>query len=74
VVGNAVPDITEFVEAEAIDLVAMSTHGRTGLDRFLLGSVAEKIIRHVQCPVLTTKAFGTRVTDSDGEADPTPEA
>ncbi|WP_103030430.1 universal stress protein [Salinibacter altiplanensis] len=53
IVGNAAPSIAEFVDAESIDLVAMSTHGRTGLDRFLLGSVAEKVIRHVHCPVLT---------------------
>lgn len=59
IVGNAAPDIAAFVETEAIDLVAMSTHGRTGLDRFLLGSVAEKVVRHVQCPVLTMKAFGS---------------
>ncbi len=57
-VGNAVPDIIEFVDANETDLVVMSTHGRTGLDRFLLGSVAEKIIRHVHCPVVTMKAFG----------------
>jgi len=57
-VGNGAPsNIAEFVEDQAIDLVSMSTHGRTGLDRFLLGSVAEKVVRHVQCPVLTVKAF-----------------
>lgn len=56
-VGNAAPDIVEFTEDHQVDLVAMSTHGHTGLDRFLLGSVAEKIVRHAKCPVFTTKAF-----------------
>ena len=68
-VGNAAPDIAEFVDAESVDLVAMSTHGRTGLDRFLLGSVAEKIIRHVHCPVLTTKPFGTTFAPSADAAE-----
>lgn len=56
--GSAPSEISEFVEAEGIDLVSLSTHGRTGLERFFLGSVAEKVVRHVSCPVLTTKAFG----------------
>ncbi len=56
--GSAPSEIAEFVEAEGMDLVTLSTHGRTGLERFFLGSVAEKVVRHVSCPVLTTKAFG----------------
>jgi nucleotide-binding universal stress UspA family protein len=68
-VGNAAPDIVEFVDENGIDLVTMSTHGRTGLDRFLLGSVAEKVVRHVQCPVITMKAFGRSVTAADTAAE-----
>lgn len=65
-VGNGAPSsIAEFVEDQAIDLVSMSTHGRTGLDRFLLGSVAEKVVRHVQCPVLTVKAFGKSIVSAE---------
>lgn len=56
--GNPAHGIADFVEEEGTDLVAMSTHGQTGLQRFLLGSVAEKVVRHVECPVLTVKAFG----------------
>lgn len=67
-VGNASSDIVEFSDEQEIDLVTMSTHGRTGLDRFLLGSVAEKIVRHAQCPVITQKAFGRSVLDEDAEA------
>ena len=56
--GSAPSAITEFVAENETDLVCLSTHGRTGLKRFFLGSVAEKVVRHVNCPVLTVKAFG----------------
>ena len=37
------------------DLIVMGTHGRTGLQHVLLGSVAEKVVRHASCPVLTIR-------------------
>jgi len=37
------------------DLIVMGTHGRTGISRLLLGSVAEHVLRHAKCPVLTIK-------------------
>lgn len=45
--------IVEYVTDHQIDLVIMGTHGRTGLDRFLLGSVTEKVVRMSPVPVLT---------------------
>jgi nucleotide-binding universal stress UspA family protein len=42
-------------EGPAFDLVVMGSHGRTGIERALLGSVAEKIVRHARCPVLVTR-------------------
>ena len=42
-------------EARA-DLIVMGTHGRTGLGRLLMGSVAEQVVRRAPCPVLTVKA------------------
>jgi nucleotide-binding universal stress UspA family protein len=71
--GSAPPAITKFVEEKAVDLVALSTHGRTGMERFLLGSVAEKVVRHVACPVLTVKAFGRSLV-SAGAAETAAEA
>jgi nucleotide-binding universal stress UspA family protein len=44
--------ITEFAHAEHADYIAMATHGRSGLRRMLLGSVAEQVIRHSHVPVL----------------------
>lgn len=45
--------ILEFSEEKGIDMVVMSTHGRTGLDRILIGSVTEKVVRNSEVPVLT---------------------
>jgi nucleotide-binding universal stress UspA family protein len=45
----------EIDEDPSIDLVVMGSHGRTGLSRALLGSVAEKIARHARCPVLVAR-------------------
>jgi nucleotide-binding universal stress UspA family protein len=42
--------------ADEADLVVMGTHGRRGIDRYLLGSVAEKVVRSAECPVLTARA------------------
>jgi len=64
--GRAAASILSFVEEHDIDLVTTSTHGRTGMDRFLLGSVAEKLVRHLRCPVFTVKAFGRSIV-TDGE-------
>lgn len=50
--GNPAQAIIEFVESEdGISLVVMSTHGRTGLSRWLMGSVAGTVIREARCPV-----------------------
>jgi len=56
--GYAARDIVDFAEDYAADLIVMATHGRTGLQRFLIGSVAEKVVRSAPCPVFTVKSFG----------------
>ena len=48
-------ELRSYVKAEEIDLVVMGTHGRSGTDRLLFGSVAEEVVREVPCPVLTVR-------------------
>lgn len=50
--GPAAEHILRVVEQKMPDLIVMATHGRTGVERFLLGSVTSKIVRAVSCPVL----------------------
>lgn len=45
--------ILDYAEAEDIDIIVMGTHGRTGLDHYLIGSVTEKVVRRSDVPVLT---------------------
>ena len=51
--GRPKRDLLEYIETHDIDLVCMGTHGRTGLDRVLLGSTAEALVRQSDVPVLT---------------------
>lgn len=67
--GSAGSAIVEFADNHDVDLVSLSTHGRTGLERFLLGSIAEKVVRHVHCPVLTVKTFGHSIISRKNPAD-----
>ncbi|MGA9725226.1 MAG: universal stress protein, partial [Candidatus Binatus sp.] len=51
--GNAAPEILNLAAERKVDLIVMGTHGRTGVKRFLLGSVAERVVRESPIPVLT---------------------
>ena len=51
--GSAADEIVRVAEEEKADLIVIATHGRTGLDRLIFGSVAEKVVRLAKCPVLT---------------------
>ena len=51
--GNPSSEIMRFAEEKGMDIIVMGTVGRTGLDKFLLGSVAEKVVRGSRIPVLT---------------------
>ncbi len=51
--GNPAPHILECARSLPADLIVMGTHGRGGFERFMLGSVTEKIVRKATCPVLT---------------------
>lgn len=53
--GSAASEIVNLAMERGCDLIVMGTHGRTGLGRLLMGSVAEQVLRHAPCPVLTVK-------------------
>jgi nucleotide-binding universal stress UspA family protein len=53
--GTAYRSILEYVDNHDIDLIIMGTHGRRGLDRYLLGSVTERVVRTADVPVLTVR-------------------
>ena len=53
--GSPVVEILTFAADENIDLIVMASHGRTGIPRLLMGSIAEGVMRKAQCPVLVVK-------------------
>ena len=53
--GGAPESIVETAAEEHADLIVIGTHGRTGLTRLVIGSVAERVVRLAPCPVLTMK-------------------
>jgi universal stress protein A len=53
--GNAYEAIVESAKSLEVDLIIIATHGYTGLKHVLLGSMAERVVRHAPCPVLTVR-------------------
>ncbi|MBM3460944.1 MAG: universal stress protein [Armatimonadetes bacterium] len=60
--GNVVEEILDYADTVDADLIMMSTHGRRGVERLVLGSTAERVVRHSQRPVLTLRMMPARVT------------
>lgn len=56
--GSPYGEIVRYAGEKDIDLIVVGTHGRSGMTHFLLGSVAEKVVRHAPCPVLTVRSTG----------------
>lgn len=50
--GNAAEQVLKYADEQKAGLIVLTSHGRTGIGRFLLGSVAENIARHANCPVM----------------------
>ena len=63
-IGSPATSIVQLAEREGVDMIVMPTHGRTGLVRLLMGSVAEEVVRKAKCPVLTVKAAAERTAKS----------
>lgn len=53
--GHPADEILKFAEQEGMDFIVMGTLGRTGIERFLLGSIAENVVRHSKIPVMVVK-------------------
>jgi nucleotide-binding universal stress UspA family protein len=53
--GSAAESIIDYASAEGVDLIVMSTHGRSGVQRWVYGSVADKVLRGATCPVLLVR-------------------
>jgi len=56
--GNPYAEIVQYAEGTETDLIVVGTHGRGAIAHFLLGSVAEKVVRKAHCPVLTVRPAG----------------
>ncbi|HBC57140.1 MAG TPA: hypothetical protein DCZ03_08255 [Gammaproteobacteria bacterium] len=55
VYGHAHEAIIQYAEENSVDMIVMATHGHRGLNHFMLGSTAERVVRAASCPVLTVK-------------------
>ncbi len=53
--GNTAAEILRFLRQGSFDLLIVGTHGRTGIKHFVLGSVAERVVREADCPVLVVR-------------------
>lgn len=54
-IGDPGREITDYAQSSGADLIVISSHGRTGVSRLLIGSVAERVVRRAHCPVLVLK-------------------
>jgi nucleotide-binding universal stress UspA family protein len=60
VIGTPADVILDYANQNRVDLIIMSTHGKSGISRWFFGSVAEKVTRHATIPVLISPPLGSR--------------
>jgi nucleotide-binding universal stress UspA family protein len=65
--GHPAKVIVQAAKENCCDLLVMGTHGRSGLPRLLMGSVAEEVLREAACPVLTVRAPAPKATPTEAE-------
>jgi nucleotide-binding universal stress UspA family protein len=63
--GPAAEEIIDLACREQVDLIVMCTHGRSGLSRWIYGSVANKVLQHAPCPVFLVKAAEKASSEPD---------
>ena len=71
-IGNPAVSVLDIAERLDIDLIVLGSHGRSGVRRFWLGSVTEKVVQLAPCPVFTVKVYGKSLlpgvaVDADGD-------
>jgi universal stress protein A len=66
--GSPAAHIVDYARRHGIDLIVLGTHGRTGISRALVGSVAERVVRTAPCPVLTVSRAVEPAVASETEA------
>ena len=54
--GSAATELIDYAHGEEIDLIVMGSHGRSAMASMLLGNVAEHVVRHSPCPVMTVRS------------------
>ncbi len=69
--GAPSKEIVELATEAEADMIVVGTHGRSGMNRLLLGSVAEKVVRHAPCPVLVARPL-TKHSEPDPTFEPEP--
>lgn len=65
--GEPASEIADLAQEERVDLVVIAPHGRTALERFLLGSTAERVVRVAPCSVLVVRERGEETSDNPDE-------
>jgi len=68
-IGYAPSSILDYAAENEVDLIVIATHGRSGIERLLLGSVTERVVRRASVPVFVVKSFGKSLLPGDAGSD-----
>ena len=60
--GHAARIVTEYADRNKVDMIILGTHGRSGFDRMMIGSIAEKVLRSAPCPTMVVNTSNVEVT------------
>jgi nucleotide-binding universal stress UspA family protein len=66
--GDPAGEIVRIAAEEGVDMIVLGTHGRSGISRMLMGSVAEGVVRRASCPVLVSRAAAETLVGRKAEA------
>jgi nucleotide-binding universal stress UspA family protein len=67
-IGDAAGEIVRIAGEEGVEMIVLGTHGRSGMSRMLMGSVAEVVVRRAPCPVLVCRAAAETLVGRKAEA------